>query len=82
VVTELALAQDETAKTPVKKKIESYAKGWILTELYDRRDNRHEDDVSGGEGGVVGETIFVEEHDFEEKTHIKKVDSHYLNEHI
>jgi hypothetical protein len=36
--------------------------------LYDRRDNRHEDDVSGGEGGVVGETIFVEEHDFEEKT--------------
>lgn len=36
--TKLARAQDETAKAAVKKEIEEAGKGWILTELYGRRD--------------------------------------------
>ena len=36
--TKLARAQDEAAKTAVKKEIEAAGKGWILTELYGRRD--------------------------------------------
>ena len=43
--TKLARAEDDTAKAAVRKEIEAAGHGWILTELYGRREKPKDEDM-------------------------------------